>query len=204
MSGEFATAADGVGVGVLAGARDGGRVATRWRVDRWDADQTEWAARKLLAAPSAAEFARLNLAPCEVSEVIGNVVTTAGWTRLLNLGIGSPGLQAYDGTHCRIGVGTGTTPAEAAADTDLIGVVTTNRYWKLVDSRSVATNVLTIVATFGSAVANFAWNEFGIDAGLADGTGAVTAPLLNHKVGIAQGTKTSGQTWTTTATLTFT
>lgn len=204
MGQDFGSASDLVGVGVRTGTSELGRVATQWRVDRWDEEQTEWAARRLGSPADAAGFARLGLAPAEVSEVIGNVITTAGWTRLLNLGIAAGGLQAYDATHCRIGVGTGTTPAEAAGDTDLIGVVTTNRYWKLVDSRSVTTNVLTIVATFGTAVANWAWNEFGIDAGTADGTGAVTAPLLNHKVGIAQGTKASGQTWTTTATLTFT
>lgn len=199
------SAADGLGVGIAVAPRDGARILTHWTVDRWDADQTAWAQRRSgLAEPSAADFARLGTRPYDTSEVIGNVVTTAGWTRVLNLAIAAGSLQAYDATHCRIGVGTGTTPSEAAADTDLIGVVTTNRYWKLVDSRSVTTNVLTIVATFGTAVANFAWNEFGIDAGTADGTGAVTAPLLNHKVGIAQGTKASGQIWTATATLTCT
>ncbi len=202
---DHARAADAVRIGAGVPLGEGGRVVTRWLVQRWDAEQADWTARRAgVRDPRGAEFEVLGVRPYEVSEVVGNVVTTAGWTRLLNLGIASGGLQAYDSTHCRIGVGTGTTPAEAAADTDLIGVVTTNRYWKLVDSRSVSTNVLTIVATFGGSVANIAWNEFGIDAGLADGAGAVTAPLLNHKVGIAQGTKASGQAWTATATLTCT
>lgn len=203
MGVDHGRAVEGVRVGVGAPLVEGGRVATRWLVERWDAEQTLWVARRAgVRSPRAAEFAVLGVRPYEVSEVVGNVVTTAGWTRLLNLAIASGGLQAFDSTHTRIGVGTGTTPAEAASDTDLIGAQTTNRYWKLVDSRSVSSNVLTIVATFGGSVANIAWNEFGIDQGLADGTGAVVAPLLNHKVGIAQGTKTNGQTWTATSTLT--
>lgn len=193
----------GIGAGVPFG--EGGRVRTRWHIDRWDAEQSAWvAARSGSMEPRGADFAALGVRPYDTSDVVGNVVTTAGWTRLLNLAIASGGLQAFDATHTRIGVGTGTTPAESAADTDLIGAVTTNRQWVLSDSRSVASNVLTVVATFGGTLGNLAWNEFGIDQGTATGTGAVVAPLLNHKVGIAQGTKTSGQTWTATATLTFT
>lgn len=196
---------EALGVSVRSGLPEGGHGTTAWRIDRWDAEQTAWVRQRVgLVAPQGDDFARLGVRPYKVSEHLGNVITTAGWTRVLNLAIASGGLQAFDSTHTRIGVGTGTTPAENAADTDLIGVVTTNRYWKLVDSRSVSTNVLTIVATFGSAVANFAWNEFGIDQGTADGTGAVVAPFLNHKVGISQGTKSAGQTWTATAALTFT
>lgn len=202
---EQGSGVDRFGVRVDTSPSDSGRGSTIWLVRKWDADQTDWVARRTgITAPLPADFGRLGVDPYEVRETVGNVITTAGWTRLLNLGIASGGLQAYDGTHTRIGVGTGTTPAEAAGDTDLIGAQTTNRYWKLVDSRSVSSNVLTIVATFGSGVAEFAWNEFGIDQGQTSGTGAVVAPLLNHRVGISQGTKASGQTWTATATLTFT
>ena len=57
-------------------------------------------------------------------------------------------------------------------------------------------------ATFGTGVANFVWAKFGIDQGTADSTTEV-ATLLNAAVS-AQGTKAAGQTWATTATVSFT
>jgi hypothetical protein len=64
----------------------------------------------------------------------------------------------------------------------------------------VSGNVVTFTAAFGSGVANFAWEEWGIDNGTTDGT-TVVAPLLNRRVE-AMGTKASGSTWTVTATIT--
>lgn len=199
--------ADGIGMGVQLGANDAGRVFTSWTVSKYDAAATRYVEQALWsrrdATPTPEDF-KLLVKPYAVNEIAGNVITTAGWTRILNL-MGGLGGTAFNSTNCRIGVGTGTTPAEAAADTDLIGVVTTNRYWKLVSGAPVVTlNAIAYTAIFGTAVANIAWNEFGLDNGTADGAGAVTAPFLNHKVGIAQGTKLSSQTWTATATLTFT
>jgi hypothetical protein len=68
----------------------------------------------------------------------------------------------------------------------------------------VGTRTLALAATFGTADGNFAWNEFGIDVGNTTSTNAVAALLFNHKVGVAQGTKASGQTWNATATITYT
>ena len=59
------------------------------------------------------------------------------------------------------------------------------------------------MATFGSTDATSVhWQEFGLDAGTADGT-TVTAPLVNHALS-DQGTKSAGQVWTATAVLSFT
>jgi hypothetical protein len=68
-------------------------------------------------------------APDSVEEYEGNLLMTAGATRLLSLLTGTGG-QAYDATHSRIGVGDSVT-AESAAQTDLQG---TNKYFKLVDA----------------------------------------------------------------------
>jgi hypothetical protein len=79
-----------------------------------------------------------------------------------------------------------------------------NRWFQLVSGvGTLGTRTLAFSATFGTADGNFAWNEFGIDQGTASGN-TVTAPLFNRKAGIAQGTKAAGQTWTATATITFT
>jgi hypothetical protein len=53
-------------------------------------------------------------------------------------------------------------------------------------------------------VANFAWNEFGSDAGTADSvSNATTGGTFFNRGVSAQGTKASGQTWTATETISF-
>lgn len=177
---------------------------THWRVDRWDADATAWAARRLgLAQPTARDFAALHIAPYLSTELAGNLITNAGWTRLMNLLTNQGATQALDATHARIGAGNSST-AEAYTDTDLGAAAgSANRWFQLVSGAgTLGTRTLAFSATFGTADGNFAWNEFGMDFGTASGN-TVTAPLFNHKAGIAQGTKASGQTWTATATTTF-
>jgi hypothetical protein len=131
-------------------------------------------------------------APDAVEEYEGNLLMTAGATRLLNLLTGNGG-QAFDATHSRIGVGDGAA-AESAAQTDLQG---TNKFFKLVDATfpSVSTSTATWKSTFGSSQGNFTWAEWGIDVGTVDGA-TVTAPLLNRKVQ-SMGAKSSG-TWSIT------
>jgi len=183
---------------------DMARGTTLWRVDRWDADQTFWAKRRTgLDAPAAADFWRLGIESYETSEVLGNLITNAGWTRLMNLLTNQGGTQALDATHARIGAGNSNT-AEAYTDTDLgASAGSSNRWFQLVSGAgTLGTRTLAFTATFGTSDGNFAWNEFGLDFGTASGN-TVTAPLFNHKAGIAQGTKASGQTWAATATLTF-
>lgn len=135
----------------------------------------------------------------ETIEADGNALLNAGIQRLEDLLIGAGG-QAFDATHCRIGVGNGTT-AVTAADTDLSAAAgSTNRWFQLVSgapSRSGQT--LTFTATFATGDGNFAWNEWGIDAGTASGN-TVTAPMLNRKV-VSLGTKTSAASWAFTVTI---
>jgi hypothetical protein len=185
-------------------AIDQASATTVWRVDRWDAEQTAWMRHRTgLIAPQGADFAMYGVRPYLTTELVGNLITNAGWTRLMNLLTNQGATQAYDATHTRIGAGNSNT-AEAYTDTDLNAAAgSANRWFQLVSGAgTLGTRTLSWSATFGTSDGNFAWNEFGIDAGTASGN-TVTAPLLNHKAGIAQGTKASGQTWTATATLTF-
>jgi hypothetical protein len=204
---DSARAHEGLGVGVTAPVLDLGRGTTHWRVDRWDEEQTVWVKRRTgLDAPQAVDFRHLKVAPYRVSELIGNLITTAGWTRLMNLLTAQGGTQALSATAVRIGVGNSNT-AEAYADTDLGAAAgSTNRFFQPVSGAgSLGTRTLAFAATFGTADGNFAWNEFGLDVGTPTVTSGTTvnALLFNHKAGIAQGTKAAGQTWTATATLTF-
>ncbi|GII88272.1 hypothetical protein Ssi03_62620 [Sphaerisporangium siamense] len=205
---DIARAVEGVAVGVGTALTDALHGTTRWLVERWDAEQTTWVRRRSgLAAPAGADFARLGVRPYATSEVMGNLITNNGWTRLMNLLTNQGGTQALDATHVRIGVGNSNT-AEAYTDTDLAAAAgASNRYFQPVSGAgTLGTRTLSFAATFGTADGNFAWNEFGLDitSGTAAGGTTVGATLFNRKAGIAQGTKASGQTWTATATLTFT
>lgn len=224
MGNDFGHAHDGISAAVAAPLADRSFGTTRWTVQRWDEEQTQYAMRRLgelgIALPahiSEAEgnyagysvaiapevFRQFGILPYSVTEVIGNLITNAGWTRLMNLLTNQGATQALDATHARIGVGNSNT-AEAYADTDLNAAAgSANRWFQLVSGAgSLGTRTLAFSATFGTADGNFAWNEFGLDFGTASAN-TVTAPLFNHKASIAQGTKASGQTWTATATLTF-
>lgn len=219
MGTDHARAGDAMGTGAGVPLAGDGRATTLWRVERWDADATRRAASRLhVRQPTNMDFARLLIRPYSVTEHAGNVVCTAGWLRLLNLA-GAIGGQAYDNTHTRIGTGDGTVTAgggsvpAVAADTDLAAVAgSTHRWFQLVTAGigtggpivgGTTPKTLVFSAVFGTADGNYAWNEFGIDNGTASAN-TVTAPLLNHATSIAQGTKASGQTWTATATLSFT
>jgi hypothetical protein len=203
-------ASDRFGVGVQAPLTDRAVGTTIWTIDRWDAEAAAWAAARLETEglhrqPTKVDFDRLRIASYKTSEVVGNLVCTAGWTRASNLLTNQGATQAMDATHTRIGVGNGAGTA-AAGDTDLSASAgSTNRWFQLVTAAgTVSTNTLAFSATFASADGNFAWNEFGIDVGNTASSAVVASLLYNHKTSIAQGTKASGQVWTATATLTYT
>jgi len=151
--------------------------------------------------------------PHEVVEDVGNALTRQGLRRIMDRLAGTASNQALDATHCRIGVGNGST-AFANTDTDLSAAAGSgNRQFELVDSApavgtGASSGVLTFVATFETGDANFAWSEWGIDGGTADGTtvtseGNTTPGLINRKV-TSLGTKTSAAAWTLTVTITIT
>lgn len=208
MGHDNARAGDGLTLAATSPLHEGALGTTRWRIDRWDAEQTHWAMAQTGGfQPHACDFDALRIAPYSTTELVGNLITNAGWTRLMNLLTNQGGTQALDATHTRIGVGDGTTPAEAYTDTDLAAAAgSTHRWFQPVSGAgTLGTRTLSFSATFGTSDGNFAWNEFGIDvtSSAAAASNTVGALLFNHKVGIAQGTKASGQTWTATAALSF-
>jgi hypothetical protein len=150
------------------------------------------------------EVAASGIKPYEVAESVGNLLTTAGVTRVWNLTTNQGATQAFDATHTRIGVGNTANAAgsEAAGDTDLAGA---SKYWQLVGGAgTVSTNTLSWTSTFPTGQGNFAWNEWGIDQGTAS-SATVTAPMLNHKiVSGGLGTKTSSASWAFTVTISLT
>jgi len=180
-------------------------------VRRWDADQTRYVAGKLGWQPEAADFDFYGVAPyLTTTEYDANLLTTAGWGALLGGIAGTTITTKFSNTAGRIGVGTSSTAA-TAADTKLggdTGGASTTSYYQLVSAAPTINltvpATLVFTASFGSSVANFAWNEFGIDNFTASSvtTQATGSVFINHGIS-AQGTKASGQTWNMTATLNF-
>jgi hypothetical protein len=120
-------------------------------------------------------------------------LTTAFRDYLAALVVGGGG-TAFNNANAYLGVGDSTT-AFSAGHTDLQAA--TNKLRKGMDATypQVAANVQTFRATFSTAEANFAWQEWGIFNASSGGT------MMNRKVE-SLGTKTSAQSWQITVTLT--
>lgn len=183
------------------------------RVDKFGAEQIE-ACRSALGLdrePNGLELLAF-CAPRESIESEGNLLTRQGKKRLIDRLVGTASNQALDATHCRIGTGNSNTAA-ADTQTDLQAAAGAgNRQFQLVDSApsvgsGASSGVGTFVATFGTGVGNYPWEEWGIDGGTASGTtvtteGNTTPGLINRKV-TSLGTKTSAASWVFTVTVTI-
>lgn len=152
--------------------------------------RTRWVIRKF-ADDAAVERDEL-LEPETVID--GNMLLTAGITELWNVFAGISGTP-FSNANARIGVGD-SAAAESAGQTDL--QASTNKLFKAMSASypQVSGASITFRAAFTGAEANYAWNEFAVD------NGSGPAKRLNRKVS-AQGTKTSGQTWTVDLTITL-
>ena len=126
--------------------------------------------------------------PFAVEEIDGNLLLNEGITALQNLLTGAAA-TAFNNANSYLGVGDSSTAA-AATQTGLQAA--TNKLYKAMEASypAIAGQVTTWRSVFGSADANFAWNEFTVASGNSD-----ASVNLNRKVS-AQGTKASGQTWT--------
>jgi hypothetical protein len=132
--------------------------------------------------------------PYEIVTGEGNVLITTGVNTMLNALIGTA-ITAYSNANCRLGVGDSAT-APTAADTDLNAA--TNKTRQLADATypSIATNVMTIQATFATGAANYSWLEWGTFNTASAGSG-----MLNH-ANPNLGTKTSAAAWALKVTIT--
>lgn len=121
--------------------------------------------------------------------------TTASRDAIVQAIVGGT-FTAFNNANAYLGVGDSTT-AFATSHTDLQAA--TNKARKAMDATypTVATNVITFRATFGTSEANFAWQEVGIFN--ASSAGVMLARFVQ-----ALGTKTSSSTWQLTVTETVT
>jgi hypothetical protein len=213
-------AADRLAVGVLAPHGDYGAVRTDFQVQRWDGEQTDWVARRVAESGKfrpgidlvPAIFKLYRVEPYEVTiDENCNLITQAGWVALLGGVAGTTMSPKFGAANARVGVGTSATAA-AYSQTTLqgdTGGASTTSYFKLCSgaptiSTGSSPPTLVFSAVFGTAQANFAWQEFGTDAGTADSVSNSTTGGTFFNRGVSsQGTKAAGQTWTATETISF-
>lgn len=132
----------------------------------------------------------------EKNVINGNLLLNEGITEFLNLLTGGAA-TAFSNANARLGVGDSTV---AAAATQTALQASTNKLYKTMEAGypAVTNQSVTFRSVFGSAEANFAWEEFSV----MNGADETTARNLNRRVS-AQGTKASGQTWQLDLTITF-
>ena len=183
---DLAHATDGLSIGVDAPLNESAKWNISLRVDKYADD---------------AAYARGEIYETVITD--GNLVTTAGWgriTTLLNAGTGN----LIASTTVRVGAGNSNTAA-SVGQTDLQAAAGSSNRWFQTSTVTVPSSpVIQAVAVFGTADGNFAWEEWCLDVGTAtvSSGNTVNAVMLNRKVA-SNGTKASGQTWTATATITF-
>lgn len=141
--------------------------------------QTEWAILKY-QDNNAVKRGEYEFCPFD-----GNLALNEGITEVMDLITGAAA-TAYSAANTYLGVGADSTAA-VATQTGL--QAPSNKVYVLVDSVAKSGQTITWQATFGSGVANFAWEEFTIANGSSD-----SADNLNRKVS-AQGTKASPNIW---------
>jgi len=124
-----------------------------------------------------------NTKPYEVKEWGGNLLLNVGCDIIWDLVDGTSALH-FDNTNSTIGVGDSAVAADAT-QTDLQAAV--NKLYKGMEATypTSTTQKITLKSSFGSADANYVWNEWVVKR----------TTCLNRKVEVL-GTKASGSTWT--------
>lgn len=125
-------------------------------------------------------------------KIKGNLLLNTGIDEIWDLVVGDS-VNHFDNTNARIGVGNDNTAA-AASQTDLLGGSTAYGAMDATYPLSTSQGVV-FRASFGSAEALFAWEEFVIKQN-------TSAICLNRKVA-SRGTKSSGETWAVSVTITL-
>jgi len=167
----------------LVKATDHGIMITHYRIDKYYGDYKD------------ASEIPADVKPYEVVEFKRNCLLNEGITELWTLAC-STGATKWDNSNANLGVGDDATAA-AASQTGL--QASTNKLYKAMDATypQIADQTVTFRSTFGSAEANFAWNEISVS-----NTNSDSGKNLNRKVQ-AMGTKVEGTTWVATLAITL-
>lgn len=180
------------------------------RIQKYSPGVVEELTRLLGHEPTADDFTRLGADPFAVTEIEGNLLTTAGLGHLTTVLTDNTATEVISTARSFLGVGDSST---AAAVTDTALVAATNKYYQTLDSVTRQTTTVTndsvqAVATYGTSIANYAWNEWVLGSSTGGTlTAGTSLPgtgnfIYNRKVA-SMGTKASGASWTFTVTIKF-
>jgi hypothetical protein len=168
----------------------------KWRIDKFK-DPSDEIAKALQAGMPVQEVISLYAKAFVCTEEFdANIALNEGLQELIDIicGLGTP--TKWDNSNARLGVGD-SNAAESATQTGLQAA--TNKTFKAMDTGYPQRSSQTAEwrATFGSADANYAWEEYTVVNAAAD-----TGKNLNRKIA-SKGTKSSGETWTLSLQITF-
>lgn len=171
--------------------RDAMHYKVKWQIDRWASEEDRLAGRAYSAEEAQALFGI-----GQHTAVEKNLLLNEGINELWSLVAGTGGVK-FDNANAYLGVGDSATAA-AASQTGLQAA--TNKLYKAMMTSFPTYGTSQQAAwksSFGSTEANYAWNEMSVANGNSD-----ASDNLNRVVS-AQGTKTAGQTWELTLTITL-
>lgn len=156
------------GMGIIESAR----WRPKWKIEKYDAKGRLYA----------------------VEEFAGNMLLTEGITEMWNL-IAGQSTAYFNNANAHIGVGNGTTPAQAS-QTGLQGA---SKLYKRVDLTypQISNQSIIFRATFGSGEAAFEWQEFTVANGNSDSAVNLCRKVENH------GVKGVDDTWVVSLTITL-
>jgi hypothetical protein len=184
----------------IKAVEESGKVRSEWRI--WKYPRMEsWAQKQLHYLHHVLGWSVEKVKELGIFEkpsllwVPGNLLLNEGINLLWTLACGGSGTP-WNNANAYIGVGDGT----ASESADQIGLQGTNKAYKAMDSGYPtygSNQQARWQSTFGSADANFTWNEITVANGSSD-----TAVNLNRKVQNL-GTKASGTTWIAQLTITL-
>jgi hypothetical protein len=180
---EKAFGKDNVYVGAIIPVKEDVGHRTNWVIEKFKGD-----------FKSREEAIKANAELIEKLEFEGNCLLNSGINLMWTLLGGGSGTK-WDNADAALGVGDSDT-AESASQTDLQG---TNKTYKAMDSGYPTygtSQQIVFRSTFGSADANYHWQEIVCRNGVSSGT------CMNRKVQ-DMGTKASGTTWVATLTITL-
>lgn len=180
----------------MENARDRVSWKAKWRIDKFKDPTNEVAKALQTGTPTDPAVSLYSKAFICTEEFEANIALNEGLQELIDIicGLGTP--TKWDNTNARLGVGD-SNAAESASQTGLQAA--TNKTFKAMDTGYPQRSNQTAEwrATFGSADANYAWEEYTV-VNAADDTGK----NLNRKIA-SKGTKSSGETWTLSLQITF-
>lgn len=157
---------DSIAVGAAVGIKEYANWKPKWTIEKYDGNMNLY----------------------EVEEIDGNLLLIEGISEFMKVACGLGGAIPFSNANAYIGVGDGTT----AADASQTGLLGTSKTYAPMDATfpQVTNNTMTFRATFGPTAGNHNWREFTVANGNSD-----SAKNLNRKVEAALRSKVDPDTW---------